>query len=57
MGTLCACIYATLFFAYFEQTYLLQKYKNNLLLYGRQIDEIIGVWIDLPDHPHVWEHF
>lgn len=57
MGTPCACIYATLFFAYFERTYLLKKYKNNLLFYGRQIDDILGVWIDIPEHPNAWEHF
>ena len=52
MGTPCACIYAILFFAYFERTLLLQKYKNNLLLYKRQIDDILGIWIDTPDNPN-----
>ena len=33
MGTPCACIYATVFFAYFERKVLLPKYKNNLILY------------------------
>ena len=43
MGTPVACIYATLFFAYYERTILLRKYKKNLLLYVRQIDDIFSV--------------
>jgi hypothetical protein len=35
MGTLCACIYTTLFFAWFERERILTKYKNNLILYYR----------------------
>ena len=38
MGTPCACIYATLFFSYFERTIILKKYKANILYYGRQIE-------------------
>ena len=43
MGTPCACIYVILFFAYFERTFIQRKYKNNLLFYIRQIDDIFGV--------------
>ena len=57
MGTPVACIYATLFFAYYERTILLRKYKKNLLLYVRQIDDIFGVWIDDPEKPDAWEYF
>ena len=46
MGTPCACIHATLFFAYFEQTYLLIKYNQNILFYVRQIDDILMIWQD-----------
>ena len=41
MGTPCACAYATLYFAYHERTFLQVKYKDNLLLYSRYIDDII----------------
>ena len=44
MGTPCACIYATLFFAYYEQKVILPKYKNNILFYVRMIDDILIVW-------------
>ena len=39
-GTACACIYATLFFSYFERTKILKKYKENIIYYGRHIDDI-----------------
>jgi hypothetical protein len=48
MGTPCACIYATIFFAWFERTKILIKYKDNLVIYKRQIDDIFGIWIDTP---------
>ena len=48
MGTPCACIYATLFFAYYERVYLLPKYGKNLLYYGRQIDDIFLIWNPSP---------
>ena len=57
MGTPVACIYAILFFAYFERTIILRKYKRNLLLYVRQIDDIFGIWVDDPENPNAWEHF
>ena len=57
MGTPCACIYAILFFAYFERTILLRKYKKNLLLFVRQIDDIFGVWVDDENNPNAWEEF
>ena len=40
MGTPCACIYATLFFGFHKRNLLLQKYKNNIILFKRQIDDI-----------------
>ena len=57
MGTPCACIYATIFFAYYERKYILSKYKNNLLFYKRQIDDIFGVWINDPLNITAWEDF
>ena len=51
MGTPCACIYATLFFAYFEQTNILPHYKNNILFYVRTIDDILIVWKPTPNTP------
>ena len=57
MGTPVACIYAILFFAYYERTILLQKYKRNLLFYVRQIDDIFGIWLDCKASPNAWENF
>ena len=57
MGTPVACICASLFFAYYERTTLLRKYKKNLLLFVRQIDDIFGIWIEDVDHPNAWEDF
>jgi hypothetical protein len=44
MGAPCSCIYTTLFFAWFDREKILTKYKNNLILYCRQIDNIFGIW-------------
>ena len=44
MGTPCACAYATIFFAHFERTHLLPRYKENIILYLRQIDDILLIW-------------
>ena len=57
MGTPCACVYATLFFAYFEQSILLKKFKKNLLFYRRQIDDIFAVWVPDNDNPTAWDKF
>ena len=45
MGTSCACMYATLTYAYHEETMLLPTYKPYLLLYTRFIDDIFGIWV------------
>jgi hypothetical protein len=58
MGTPCACVYAMIFFAWFERTRIQIKYKNNLIMYKRQIDDIFGIWIDLPnDNRQRWREF
>ena len=44
MGTPCACVYATLFFGYFEWTVLLPWYKKQYHYYERQIDNILLIW-------------
>jgi hypothetical protein len=57
MGTPCACIYATMFFAWFERQKIMTKYKNNFILYCRQIDDIFGIWIDDSRFPNRWNEF
>ena len=57
MGTPMACIYATIFFAYYEQTILLPKYKKNILFFRHQIDDIFCVWVDDPQKPHAFKEF
>ena len=57
MGTPYTCIYAILFFAYFERTYILRKYSSNILFYKRQIDDIFGVWVDDPSRPNAYAEF
>ena len=57
MGTSCACIYATIFFAYFERKVIFPKYAKNLLLYKRKIDDILGVWIADPKNTKAWTEF
>ena len=44
MGTPVACIYATIYYAYHERTYLLQKYARYLCLLRRFIDDMFGIW-------------
>ena len=56
MGTPCACIYSMLYFGYFERTLILPKYKDNILLYKRQIDDIFIVWTPTPNN-NTWDNF
>ena len=56
MGTPVACIYATLYYAYHERTTLLVKYKDNLPLMRRFIDDIFGIWVP-SGNPNAWEEF
>ena len=44
MGTKCAPTYASLFMGLFEQTHLLPKIKDFILLYVRYIDDIFFLW-------------
>ena len=57
MGTPCACIYATLFFDYHERKTILPKYKNNILLYQRQIDDILIIWVPSSENDKEWGDF
>ena len=49
METPVACIYATLFFAFYKRSSLLLKYSPNLLYYGHQINNILLIW--QPNNP------
>ena len=44
MGTSCACLYATLYYALHERRLLLTKYSSSLIYYQRFIDDILGIW-------------
>jgi hypothetical protein len=57
MGTPCACIYETIFFAWFERQHIFTKYTENFILYCRQIDDIFGIWKTNPAKPNEWENF
>ena len=45
MGTSAACMWAMIYFAVHEMGTLIPKYGSRLLLFGKFIDDIIGVWI------------
>ena len=57
MGTSCACIYATVFFAYFERKVISTKYKSNFIFYRRKIDDIFAIWKTDPSAPNAWNEF
>ena len=56
MGTSAACMWATIYFAVHEMGTLIPKYGNRLPLFGRFIDDIIGVWID-DGNAIEWQNF
>ena len=57
MGTSCACIYATIFFAYFERKFIISKYQSNFLFFCRKIDDIFAIWVTDPRKPNAWDEF
>ena len=57
MGTPVACIYAILFYGYFEKTEILRKYSSNLQIYKRAIDDICGIWRQDPNDRNAFEEF
>lgn len=44
MGTSCACMFATLYYALHERLSLLPRYRSQLLYFKRFIDDIFGIW-------------
>ncbi|KAL7552329.1 hypothetical protein ACHAWF_015564 [Thalassiosira exigua] len=46
MATSAACMWATIYYAVHEMGLLIPKYRNNLLLFLRYIDDMFGIWID-----------
>jgi hypothetical protein len=55
MGTSCACMYATMYYALHERQSILPLYGVQLLYFKRFIDDIIGIWIG-GDSP-AWTQF
>jgi hypothetical protein len=49
MGTSVACIYATIYYSYHEETHILPTYKTLLRYYRRFIDDILGIWTPPPN--------
>jgi hypothetical protein len=45
MGTSVACIYATIYYSYHEETMILPTYRSSLLYYRRFIDDVLAIWI------------
>ena len=45
MGTSAACIWATIYFAVHEMGHIIPKFGNELLLFLRFIDDIVGIWV------------
>ncbi|KAL7460470.1 hypothetical protein ACHAXS_000922, partial [Conticribra weissflogii] len=44
MGTLVACIYATIYYGYYKKKILLPKYGNNITLMKRFIKDMFVIW-------------
>ena len=45
MGTSCACIIATMYYAHYEKFTLIPKYHNFLPHYFHFIDDKLGIWL------------
>lgn len=54
MGTSCACMFATLYYAWHERQTILVEFQAELLYYRRFIDDICGVWISTEER---WNEF
>jgi hypothetical protein len=49
MGTSVACVYATIYYSYHEETCLLPKYGTKpILFYRRFIDDVFSIWLTPP---------
>ena len=57
MGTSVACIYATIYFSYHEETKLLPTHQSSLLYYRRFIDDVLGIWIPTAPDNSNWSAF
>ena len=55
MCTPCACMIASIYFAYHEQTTILQKYRNNLIFYKQFIDDVFCLWYEQDEQIHITE--
>ena len=55
MGTPAAVAWATLYFAFHENTVLLPQFRSSLFYYRRNIDDVLGIW--LCEDPATWTHF
>jgi hypothetical protein len=49
MGTYVACIYATIYYSYHEETKILPTYRSSLLYYRQFIDHVLVIWIPPPN--------
>ena len=54
MGTPPAPPYANLFYAIYEVVFL-ALFKDNLILYKRFIDDVVGIWLD--NNAEKWNEF
>jgi hypothetical protein len=58
MGTSVACVYATIYYSYHEETTLLPKYNSSLRFYRRFIDDVLAIWIPPENRPiETWTAF
>ena len=57
MGNLSICVYAILFFGYFERTIIIRKHKRKLIFYKQKIDNVLGFCIDTPENLSAWNDF
>jgi hypothetical protein len=58
MGVPCACAWATLYFAGFEED-MLEKYSRYLILFRRYIDDGLGIWLwdESPECRTAWMNY
>ena len=49
-------MWATMYFWTHEKDTLLPRYGNNLLLFDRYIDDMVGIWVD-DGNPDSWDSF
>jgi hypothetical protein len=57
MGTSVACIYATIYYSFHEETKLLTTYQSSLLYYRRFIDDVLGIWTPTDPDDSKWPAF